>query len=311
MEKLNIVYMGTPSFSVPALESLNEHYNVSMVVTQKDKPKGRGKKVQFTEVKEKALDLGLEVFQPDNINSPESLAKIKELEPDFIVVAAYGQILKKELLDLPKYKCINIHASLLPKYRGAAPINWSIVDGNKSTGITIMEMALGLDTGDMIVWEETKIDYEEDQESLYKRLSEIGARLIIDGINGIWDGSIRPIPQDDSKSTYAPRISKEMGLIDWSKPAQEIHNLVRGFKPWPSAYTDYNGETMKIHRSFYEEVESEGQVGEIIKVNSDNLIIKTGKGNLIVYELQFPNKKKMIVEDYLKGNSIDQGLILK
>lgn len=309
---MKIIFMGTPDFAVPTLESLfAKGYSIDLVITQKDKPKGRGKKVQYTPVKEKALELGLSVYQPDNVNDPESIEIMKKLNPDFIVVVAYGQILKKEILEMPKYNCLNVHASLLPKYRGAAPINWAIVNGEKETGVTIMEMAEGLDTGDMILWESIPINLDDDYPSIHDKLSILGGSLIIDTLEKIKNDNFTRTVQDNSISTYASMLSKETGIINWNNSAEDIRNLVRGLKPWPSAYTQYKDDTLKIHDVDIVDKVKDGENGEIVKVDKEGIYVKTLDKTILIKELQFPGKKKLLVKDYLKGNSIEEGVILK
>lgn len=308
---MRIVFMGTPDFAVPSLVSLYENgYNISLVVTQMDKPKGRGKKVRPTPVKEKALELGLEVYQPDSVNSTESINRLSEISPDCIVVAAYGQILKKDILNLPQHNCINIHASLLPKYRGAAPINWAIINGEKETGITIMKMEEGLDTGDMLKFEAIPIEDEDDFESIHDKLSQLGGRLIVETLMDIEKGNIASIPQDDELSSYAPKISKETGKIDWNKNGNNIINLVRGLKPWPSAYMVYKGEKVKIHKAKRVEKFSQEDNGVIVKVSDSGIYVNCSDSSIVIEELQFPGKKKLSVSQYLKGNKIDSNIRL-
>lgn len=308
---MNIVYMGTPEFAISPLENLyKEDFNISLVVSQKDKPKGRGKKLLPTPVKKKAEELNLEVFQPDNINSKKSIKKLKEIGPDFIVVAAYGQILKRELLSIPKYGCVNIHASLLPKYRGAAPINWAIINGEKKTGITIMEMVEKLDAGDMYLKESIEIKEDDDTTSIHDSLSKLGGKLIVEALRGVVSGQIVPESQDDSKSTYAPMLYKKMGRIDWKKSGKKIKNLVRGLKPWPSAYTFYNDNNMKIHRVELSSKVKGKKDGEITKVSNDGIFVNCKDCSVIIKELQFPGKRKMDVGDFIRGNEIEVGMIL-
>lgn len=309
---MKIVFMGTPEFAVPSLVSLHESgYTVDLVITQEDKPKGRGKKLQATPVKEKALELGFEVYQPKNVNSKESVEKIKALDPDFIVVVAYGQIIRKSILEIPKYDIINVHASLLPKYRGAAPINWSIIDGEKETGVTIMEIQEGLDTGDMILKESIAIEDEDDAITITEKLSKLGGKMLPEAILGLVDGSLSKKKQDDSLSSYASMMNKELGHIDWNKSAFEIRNLIRGLKPWPSAFTYLNDEIVKIHGAEVSDEDIEVPLGQIVRVDKEYIYIKCGQGLLKVFEIQFPNKKKMLVADYLKGNSIESGIVFK
>lgn len=309
---MKIIFMGTPDFAVPTLESLfSEGYSIDLVITQKDKPKGRGKKVQYTPVKEKALELGLEVYQPNNVNDAESMEIIKSLNPDFIVVVAYGQILKKQILESPKYACLNVHASLLPKYRGAAPINWAIVNGEKETGITIMEMGEGLDTGDMILWESIPIGLDDDYPTIHDELSKIGGSLIVDSLENIKNDNFSKTVQDHSLSSYASMLRKETGIINWNDTGKNIKNLVRGLKPWPSAYTKYKEDIVKIHEVDIIDKIKDGQIGEIVRVDNEGIYVNTLDKTIVIKELQFPGKKKLSTIDYLRGNSIEEGIILK
>lgn len=304
--------MGTPDFAVESLTALYESdYDIRLVVTQKDKRRGRGKKLQYTSVKQKALDLNLDVYQPDNINDEESLDILKEIDPDFIVVVAYGQILKKELLDIPKYMCINVHASLLPKYRGAAPINWSIIDGEEKTGITIMEMSEGLDTGDMISKSEIPIELEDDYISLHDKLAEIGGKLLIDTLDEIIKGKSEKVPQDDKISSYAPMIFKSTGKIDWDSKGKDILNLIRGLVPWPVAFTKYKDDNFKIYKADLTDKKNMEPAGTIVEASDEGIFVNTSDKTLIIKELQFPNKKRVKVEDYLRGNTIEVGTLLK
>lgn len=309
---MKIIFMGTPEFAVPTLGALfSKGYSIDLVITQKDKPKGRGKKLQYTPVKEKALELGLEVFQPDSINNPDSIEKIKNLNPDIIVVVAYGQILKKDILHIPKYGCYNVHASLLPKYRGAAPINWAIISGEKETGVTIMEMDEGLDTGDMILWKSIPITLEDDSITIHDRLAELGGELMSQAVLDIKKGEISKVLQDNSLSTYASMLNKQMGRINWNDKGENILNLIRGLKPWPSAYTQYKDEIVKIHKASLIDKLKEGNNGEIVKVHNFGLYVNTKDRTVVLEEIQFPGKKKMTVEEYLRGNSIEEGIVLK
>lgn len=309
---MNIVFMGTPDFAVPALNALEKNgHNIQLVITQQDKPRGRGKKFKFTPIKEKALALGIEVFQPANINDEDSVNKIKELNPDFLVVVAYGQILKSEVLNIPKYHCLNIHASILPKYRGAAPINWAIIHGEQETGITIMDMDEGLDTGDILHLDKTPIGEDDDALTVHDRLAEMGAKLIVEAIDDIVSGDIAAVKQEDHRSNYAPMIFKDTGKIDWSMSKEEIFNLVRGLQPRPGAHTIYKDAKIKIHKvecaAFSKDVEN----GEIIKVSKDGVYVKVKNGSIVVKEWQFPGKKRLSVRDYLVGNRIEEGIVLK
>lgn len=309
---MKIVFMGTPDFAVPSLVSLHSAgYDIELVVTQKDKPRGRGKKLQFTPVKEKAIDLKLEVYQPDSINSIESIEKLKKINPDFIVVVAYGQILTKEILNIPKYGCYNVHASLLPKYRGAAPINWAIINGEKTTGVTIMEMEEGLDTGDMVLSSSIPINLEDDAPVIHDKLSQLGANLIVEALQNIEKGSVTKTPQEDALSTYASMLSKDMGKINWNQKGESIINLIRGLKPWPSAYTQYKDDIVKIHKARLTERKIDGCNGEIVKVEKDGIYVNSYDKTIILEEIQFPGKRKMKVEEYIRGNSVEKGIILR
>jgi len=299
---VNIIFAGTPNFALPALVNLHSAHNISLVITQKDRPRGRGKKMQYTPVKEKALDLGLEVYQPDSINSKDSIDKIRELKPDCIVVIAFGQILKEEVLNLPKYGCINIHASLLPKYRGAAPINWAIINGEKETGISIMEMNTGLDTGPILNIKSIPIEDIDNSISIHDKLSNLGGEMILETLKNLENGIADRIPQDDSLSNYAPILTKDMGRINWDDLGQNILNLIRGLKPWPSAYTLYNGQNIKIHEAKIVEKFSNEENGTVVRVNEDGIFVNCEDSCIAIEVLQFPGKKKMHISDYLRGN---------
>ncbi len=304
--------MGTPQFAVPSLKALHrEGYDIEMVITQKDRARGRGKKVQYTDVKEAALELDLGIYQPDDVNSPESIEIIKRIQADFIVVVAYGQILKKEILEASRYGCINVHASILPKYRGAAPINWAIMNGEEETGITIMEMEEGLDSGDMIAKSYINILDEDNYLTLHDKLALEGAELLIRTMAEIRNKEAKKTPQNHQESTYAPMIYKEHGQIDWNKTSLEIYNQVRALTPWPGTFTSYEDQVLKIHELEIDHKLKEGKIGEIMKVTPEGVTVKTGDSGVIIKTLQFPNKKKMKVRDYLAGNIIDEGIILK
>ena len=303
--------MGTPGFAVPALEKLvEEGFDIPLVVTQQDKRKGRGKKLQATEVKARALELGLEVYQPESVNSEESLEKIKSINPDIIVVTAYGQILKEELLKLPKFGCINIHGSILPKYRGAAPINRAIMEGESETGITIMEMEKGLDTGDMLRKEAIEIGKEDDFETIHDKLSILGGNIIGDVLRSIEKGIVERVVQDDKKATYAEKIFKDTGIIDWNMEGRALENFIRGLRPWPTAYTKYQGKILKINRVEIIDRIEEGELGEVLEVSNNGVKVKGSNCTILIKEFQVPGKRMMKVEDYLRGNTFEEGLIL-
>lgn len=309
---MKLVYMGTPDFAVPPLTALVEAgHEVAAVVTQPDKPKGRGKAVLMTPVKEKALSYGIPVYQPARVKKDEEFLKtLREINPDAIVVAAFGQILPKEILELPKYGCVNIHASLLPKYRGAAPIQWAVIDGEKESGITTMMMDVGLDTGDML--DRTVIPLAEDETggSLFEKLSRAGGPLILKTLEALENGTAVRTKQPEEGATYAGMLDKSLGNIDWTQSAAKIERLIRGLNPWPSAYTGYKGKTMKLWAADVLEGTFEGAPGEIIKVEKERFLVRTGDGALAVKELQLEGKKRMDAASFLRGFSLEEGEIL-
>ncbi len=308
---MNIIFMGTPDFAVPSLKALISEYGVQAVFTQPDKPKGRGKKVTVSAVKEVALENNITVYQPVKLKgNKEMLNIIKEMNPDFIVVVAFGQILLKELLEIPKYGCINLHASLLPKYRGAAPINWSIIDGETKTGNTTMLMDEGIDTGDILLKDEVTISDNMTAGELHDILMERGAELLIKTIKGINDGSIKPMKQGEAQSNYASMLNKEMGKINWNNSAENIHNLIRGLNPWPLAYTSYKGDTMKIYESKVIKKHHDNIPGTILSVGKDGIEIAASKDAILIKKIQFPNSKALLVEQYINGHNIEEGTIL-
>lgn len=308
---MKVLFMGTPDFAAGALKSLIDNgHEVVLVVTQTDKPKGRGKEVQYTPVKKVALEHGIEVFQPVKAKEPESVAKLRESNADVFVVAAYGQILTQEILDIPRYGCVNIHASLLPKYRGAAPIQWSIIDGEEVTGVTTMMMDAGIDTGDMLDKVEVTIADDETGGTLHDKLMEAGAKLIIETLEKLENGTITRIKQNDEDSCYAKMLDKKMGNIDFSNPAWKIERLIRGLNPWPSAYTRIKGKNLKIYQAKVIYEEYEGIPGEIVYIDKNSMYIKTGDGILDVKNLQLEGKKAMDIADFLRGNNIEKGTIL-
>lgn len=310
---MKIVFMGTPDFARDSLEALyNKGYDILGVVTNIDKPKGRGMKLIPTPVKEFALEKNLNIYQPEKVkNNQEFIQEIKNLEPDIICVVAYGKILPKEILDIPKYGCINVHGSLLPKYRGAAPIQWAVLNGDKTTGITTMYMDVGMDTGDMILKEEVQIGEDETTGELWDRLSKIGAKLLVETIEQIKDGIAPRIPQEED-FTLAPMLNKEMAKINWNeKTAKEIKNLVRGLNPIIGAYTFLDNKKYKFWKvstlpfeSKFENIEN----GTIVKSNSkEGLYIKANEGIIKVDEIQAENAKKMPICDFLRGNNLEEG----
>jgi len=308
---MKILYMGTPDFAATILLKLIEtNHEIIGVVTQPDKQKGRGKVISFPPVKELAIEHKLNVYQPVKVREPEFIDLVRDMAPDAIVVAAFGQLLPKELLDIPKYGCINVHGSLLPKYRGAAPIQYSIIDGEEETGITIMHMDVGLDTGDMILQARTPIDKDETGGSLHDKLAILGGDLLVEALEKISDGTAPRIPQEDAKATYVKILNKNMGIIDFNKPAIEIERLIRGLNPWPSAFTYLGKKTLKLWKASVEAVNIDGKPGEVIEVRKDALLVLTGKDALLIHELQLEGKKRLLAEEFLRGNSIALGTIL-
>lgn len=305
---MKIVFMGTPEFASVALQGLiNEGHDVVLVITQPDKPRGRSKKLIASEVKQLALENGIEVVQPKRIKKDvETIDKIRNLNPDVIIVAAFGQILPKEVIEIPKYGCINIHASILPKYRGAAPINWSIINGEKVTGVTIMQMDEGLDTGDIIEQEEIFIDDEMDCIELTDELASLGIHLLSRVLNNI--NKIKKVKQNDNESSYAPMLNKELGKIDFNKSAEEIHNLIRGIVSWPTATAVIKGKNIKFFKSFYSKVKSDAKNGEVIEKDKHQFGIKCGLDSILyVREVQLEGKKKMPVSAFLQGFNLNLG----
>jgi methionyl-tRNA formyltransferase len=308
---MKIVFMGTPEFAVPSLERLIDEFEVEAVLTQPDKPKGRGKKVAMSEVKEAALNHGLTVYQPVNLRKDEVLIKVlKDMKPDFIVVVAYGQILSKEVLDIPKYGCINLHASLLPKYRGAAPINWAIIRGEKMSGNTTMLMDVGLDTGDILLKSEVPITDSMTAGELHDILKEDGAELLVETLRKLAEGKIVRQRQENWDGFYASMLNKEMAAIDWTRSNTEIHNLVRGLNPWPIAYTHYKDSVMKIYSSVVLGSESASKAGTIADVSKEGIRVSCGQGEIMIKKVQFPGGKPLDVSEYIKGHKIDINEVL-
>ncbi len=307
---MRIIFMGTPDFAVGTLRALHEAgHEIVLAVSQPDRTKGRGKAVSMPPVKECALELGIPVFQPEKVKTPEAVAELKKYEPDLMVVAAFGQILSKEILEMPKYGCINVHASLLPKYRGAAPIQWSIIDGEEYTGVTIMQMDEGLDTGDMITQAKVKIEADETGGSLFDKLASAGAELCVKTVKMIEDGTAVRTPQGEG-STYAKMLSKELGNIDFGKSAAEICRLVRALDPWPSAYSFLNGKMLKIWKAEPCEKEFSEENGTVVEVNKESFLVSCGSGSVKISELQLEGKKRMSVHDFLLGQKCEVGMKL-
>lgn len=301
--------MGTPDFAVGCLKAIIEAgHEVAAVVTQPDKPKGRGKELAMPPVKELALEYGLTVYQPVRAREPEFVEIIREINPEVIAVVAFGQILPKDILDIPKYGCINVHASLLPEYRGAAPIQWAVIDGKEETGVTIQLMDVGVDTGDILSVSVRKLDSKETGGSLFDKLSDDGAKLLVETLDGLLAGTVTRTPQEHDKATHAKKLDKSTGKIDFSKNAVEIECLIRGLNPWPSAYTSYNGKTLKIWDADVVSGEFENFVpGQIVEVNKGNFIVKCGTDALAINELQLEGKKRMETAAFLLGTKVSVG----
>ena len=307
---MKIIFMGTPDFSVGTLEALiAAGHEVVLAVTQPDKPKGRGKSMQYPPVKETALAHGIEVYQPKRIREPECVEYLRKYEADIFVVVAFGQILTKEILEMPKYGCVNVHASLLPKYRGAAPIQWAVINGEAVTGVTTMRMDEGIDTGDMILKEELVLDAGETGGSLFERLAKTGAALCVKTLDAIEEGTATFTPQNHEEATHTTMIKKQLGEMDWTKSAEELERLVRGLNPWPSAYTHLNGKTLKIWKASVFEKETGKEPGTM-EVGKNTIEVQTGKGMLQLQEIQLEGKKRMQTDVFLRGVSLETGMTL-
>ena len=304
---MKVIFFGTPDFSVGTLEALVEAgHDVVLAVTQPDKPKGRGGKMQFTPVKEAAMAHGIPVFQPKKVRE-----ELRKYNADIMVVIAFGQILPKEILEMTPYGCVNVHASLLPKYRGAAPIQWAVIDGEKVSGVTTMQMDEGLDTGDMLLKTEIVLDDKETGGSLHDKLAEAGAKLCAETLKGLEEHVIVPQKQGDSPTAYARMLDKNLGNIDWDQSAEAVERLIRGLNPWPSAYTDWNGKVMKIWEAEVWEEDTQETAGTVVKVEKDGFFVQTGKGLLKVKALQIPGKKRMEADAFLRGYDVKIGTVLK
>lgn len=310
---MRIVFMGTPDFAVGSLQALCESgkHEILAVVTQPDRPKGRGNKLLQTPVKEYALEQGLTVYQPQKVKTPEFVELLHELQPELIVVAAFGQFLSKEILELPKYGCINVHASLLPKYRGAAPIQYAIIKGEKESGVTIMQMDIGMDTGAMLDKVVVPIEENTTMGELHDALREQGATLLLQVIDKIAAGTAVAEPQDDAQATYATLLDRSMEHIDWSKTAQEVHNLIRGFNPAPSTFTKLpNGKSLKIWGSKMTDKSSAAAAGTVIETGKHSFFVACGEGVLEITEVQPESKKRMPAQVFLNGRGLQEGDLL-
>ena len=297
---MRVVFMGTPAFAVPTLAKLVEAgHEVLLVVTQPDRPVGRGHKLTPPPVKQKAVELGLAVYQPEKIKTDEAHERLRALAPDVIVVVGYGQIIPQRIIDLPQYGCVNVHSSLLPKYRGAAPVNWAIVRGETVTGVCTMMIVKKLDAGDVLLYRETPIGENETASEVMERLAPMGAELLVETLAGLQSGTITPRPQDDEASTYAPMMKREDGEIDWSLPAQEIHNRARGFDPWPGAFTSFRGK--RLHLRGTRVIDGTAPAGEIVEAG-EALVVGCGAGgSLAAAEVQVEGKARMRAADFANG----------
>lgn len=308
---MKIVYMGTPDFAVAPLDALYKAgHEISLVVTQPDKPKGRGHKLTPPPVKEFALLKNIPVYQPDSMKTDEAYETLLKENADIFIVAAYGKILPQRILDIPKHGCVNIHASLLPKYRGAAPIQWVIANGETVTGITTMQMNAGLDTGDMLIKKDIPIEFSDTGETLHDKLALLGAECIMETMEKIENGTLVPEKQDDSLSCYAPMIDKTTGVLNFNKTPLELYNLVRAMNSYPYASSLYLGTPFKVISAEPIESEKEGKNGEILNVTSEGILVKCNGGALLIKEVQFAGKKKMPVSEFIKGNTLEKGVIL-
>ncbi len=314
---MRVIFMGTPDFAVETLrQTTHAGHEIIGVVTQPDRPKGRGKAMQPTPVKETALELGLPVYQPKSVKDPDFVNVLKELKPDIIVVVAFGQLITREILEIPPYGCINVHGSLLPKFRGAAPVQWAVLCGEKESGVTVMRMDEGLDTGDMLAKAAVPLEADETGGSLFDKLSILGAKLLTETLQGLSQGTVVAQPQPkESPTPYASMIQKSMGLIQWEKDAADIERWTRGLNPWPSAFTHLNGKTMKIFKSSVCSLKGadgwrDAVPGQVVLVEAQGIYVKCGQGCLRIEELQLEGKKRMPARDFLRGHAVEAGTVL-
>lgn len=311
MAKPSILFMGTPAFALPALRLLHEqNYPIVGVVSQPDRPKGRGLKEVATPVKILAQEFGLPVFQPEKVKDPSFLEVFNKLNPDMVVLVAFGQILPKAIIDYPPLKCLNIHPSLLPKYRGAAPLNWQIIRGETKTGVSIMIMDEGMDSGDILLQEETGIGPSEAYGELHDRLSQLGATLLLKAVEQMVDGTAKRKSQDASGVTFAPLLKKETGKINWNNIVSDIVNLIRGLSPSPAAYTSFEGQTLKFFSAIAQQCNVNQPPGTIGTANTDGLFVAAADGYVILKDVQLAGKKRMLIADFLRGHHLKPGTVL-
>lgn len=305
---MNLIFMGTPDFAVPTLKTLHtSRHSIQAVVTQPDRPKGRGQEMQASPVKLYALEQGLKVYQPEKASAPEFVAELAELKPDLIVVIAYGQILRENILSLPRHFCMNIHASLLPKYRGAAPINWAIINGDKETGVTTMRMDKGLDTGDILLMKKVTIEDDDTAQHLHDKLSEAGGALALETVDQLESGQLKFIPQNDAESTYASKMKKEDGCLHWNQTAEAIRNRARGMEPWPGTFGFLKGKRLRFCKVETGPGTKDDAPGVVMRVSDYGIEIGTLKDRIIVTEIQPEGKKRMSVKSYLQGHPVEPG----
>ncbi|MBI4041613.1 MAG: methionyl-tRNA formyltransferase [Deltaproteobacteria bacterium] len=311
LEPLKIVFMGTASFAVPALEKLIQHEKVIAVYTQPDRPRGRGQKLDMSPIKKIAVQHGIACYQPVTLTAPSHVKALKALAPDLMVVTAYGLFLPKDILDIPRLKTLNIHPSLLPKYRGAAPIQWAIIQGEEKTGVSIVYVTPEMDAGDILNQKNYAISMQDTYETLEPTLAELGASLLLETIDQIKKNKVAAKPQDPNQVTRAPKLTKEMGTLDWQAPAQQILNLIRGANPWPGTYTFLKDSVLKIHAARVIDPSTQGQPGKIRELSKQGILVETSQGLLLLTEVQKPNKKRIPATEFLKGEHLLPGQFFK
>lgn len=304
---MNIVFMGTPDFAVSVVDAVSKEHNIVLIVTQPDKPKGRGEQMSFPPVKEWAIEHNIPVFQPNRIRDTESIEELRKYDAQLFLVAAFGQILPKEILDMPEFGCVNVHASLLPEYRGAAPIQWAVIDGKEITGVTTMQMGIGLDDGDMLLKKEIRLAEDETGGSLFDKLAVLGGELAVETIDALIKGQVTPVPQDETRATHVGMIKKSLGKIDFSNSATSIERLIRGLNPWPSAFASLGGKSVKLWKSRVCEGNEGKTPGEVIFAGKDGIRISCGTDSILVTELQLEGKKRMNADDFLRGHKLLPG----